>query len=83
MAAEESSSGRDAETLAQGAADRLALALEEVGFDVGVSFPGLHGAPNKSGVPTVYLGTVTTDVASDLSAFLADAVHLGAMLPPR
>jgi hypothetical protein len=83
MAADKSSSGRDAETLAQGAADRLALALEEIGFDVGVSFPGLHGAPNKSGTPTVYLGTVTADVASDLSDFLTDAVHRGAALPPR
>lgn len=83
MAAEESSPGRDAEALAQGAADRLALALEEVGFDVGVSFPGLHGAPDKSGTPTVYLGTVTADVASDMSTFLTDAVRLGAMLPPR
>ena len=83
MAAEESPSGPDAETLAQGAADRLALTLEEVGFDVGVSFPGLHGASDRSGTPTVYLGNVTSDVASDLSAFLADAVRLGAALPPR
>jgi hypothetical protein len=83
MAAEESPSDPDAETLAQGAADRLALTLEDVGFDVGVSFPGLHGAPDKSGRPTVYLGNVTSEVASNLSAFLADAVRLGAALPSR
>ena len=83
MAAEESPSGPDAETLAQRAADHLALALEEVGFDVGVAFPGLHSALDKSGAPIVHLGHVNCGVASDLSAFLADAVRLGIALPPR
>lgn len=83
MADEESPSGPDAETLAQRAADHLALTLEEAGFDVGVAFPGLHGASDKSGTPTVYLGQVTCGIASDLSAFLADAVRLGVALPPR
>jgi len=83
MAAEESPSSPDAGTLAQQAADHLALALEEVGFDVGVAFPGLHSALDKSGTPTVHLGQVTCGIASDLSAFLADAVRLGAALPPR
>ena len=83
MAAEESLFGPDAETLAQRAADHLALTLEEVGFDVGVAFPGLHGASDKSGTPTVYLGHVNYSIASDLSAFLADAVRLGVVLPPR
>lgn len=83
MAAEDSPSSPDAKMLAHDAADRLALTLEEVGFDVGVAFPGLHGASDKSGTPTVHLGNVTSTVALDLSAVLANAVGLGATLPPR
>jgi len=80
MATDESPTGPDAEALAQRAADRLALVLEEVGFDVGVAFPGLHGHSDESGTPAVYLGSVTSAVASDLSAFLGDAVRLGVTL---
>jgi hypothetical protein len=81
MAADESPASPDAYPLAQQAADRLALALEEVGFDVGVAFPGLRGLLDVSGTPAVYLGSVTSAVSSDLSSFLGDAVRLGATLP--
>jgi hypothetical protein len=80
MAAEESSSDLDIET-AQRAADGLALALEDVGFDVGVAFPGLHGVSDQAGGPAVYLGSVTLAVAADLSAILAQAVRQGVTLP--
>jgi hypothetical protein len=83
MAADESPSVSGAEALAQRAADRLALALEEVGFDVGVAFPELHGLLDESGAPTVHLGGITSAVASDLSGFLSDAVGLGLTLPLR
>lgn len=81
MAADESQSDPDAEALAHSAADRLALTLEEVGFDVGMTFPGLHGTSDRSGTPTVHLGSVTPAVAMDLAEFLADAVRLGVALP--
>ena len=83
MAADESHAGPEAYALAQQAADRLALALEEVGFDVGVAFPGLRGLLDVSGTPAVYLGSVASAVSSALSAFLRDAVRLGARLPLR
>jgi hypothetical protein len=83
MANDEFPSGPDAESPAQRAADRLALALEEIGFDVGVTFPELHGRSGRSGTAAVLLGTVTPAVAADLAAILTDAAHLGLALPPR
>ena len=68
---------------AQRAADQLALALEEVGFDVGRAFPGLRSGWDGSGAPGVHLGAVTCDVASHLSAFLVSAVAAGITLPTR
>lgn len=78
--AEESSKLAEA---ARDATDRLALALEEVGFDVGRAFPGLQTGWDGAGVPGVRLGTVNAYVASDLAAFLENAVSAGMTLPPR
>jgi hypothetical protein len=77
---EESSKSAEA---AQDATDRLALALEEAGFDVGRAFPGLQVGWDEAGVPGVRLGTVNAFVASDLAAFLEGAVSVGMTLPPR
>lgn len=81
--AEESASTSSADEFAQHAADRLALALEEAGFDVGVCFPGLRSGWDESGAPGVRLGAVTSAVASDLTMLLAGAVSAGVMLPAR
>jgi hypothetical protein len=68
---------------AQRAADQLALALEEVGFDVGRAFPGLRSGWDGTGAPGVHLGSVTCDVAVSLATFLASAVDAGMTLPAR
>jgi hypothetical protein len=83
MANDEVPSGPDADSPAQRAADRLALALEEIGFDVGVAFYELHGRSERSGTATVILGRVTPVVAEDLAAILTAAAQLGLALPPR
>lgn len=62
------------ETEARGAADHLALALEDAGFDVGHDFPGLHDTIGRGGVEVVSLGDVRPVVASRL----ADVVIRGA-----
>jgi len=81
--AEESSYTSSTDESGQRAADRLALALEEAGFDVGEAFPGLQSGWNESGAPGVRLGAVTCAVASDLATLLAGAVSAGVMLPAR
>lgn len=58
------------ETIAQRSADRLASALEEAGFDVGVAFPGLQGILDRTGAPVVELGRVTASDANRLAATL-------------
>ena len=73
----------DEEGAAQRAADQLALALEEVGFDVGRAFPGLRSGWDGSSALGVHLGVVTCDVANDLAMFLVDAVEAGMTLPTR
>jgi hypothetical protein len=78
--AEESSHSTEA---AQHAADRLALALEEAGFDVGRAFPGLRSGWDESGAPGVRLGVVTCSVALELVALLFSAVNAGVKLPPQ
>jgi hypothetical protein len=67
----------------QQTADQLALALEEVGFDVGRAFPGLRIGWDGAGAPGVHLGSVTCDVAINLAVFLASAVDAGMTLPSR
>jgi len=83
MASDEVPPGPDAESAAQRAADHLALALEEVGFDVGVAFPELHSRSERSGTATVLLGSVSPVVAAGLASILTDAARLGLALPPR
>jgi hypothetical protein len=59
------------------AADRLAVALEEVGFDVGREFPMLTGCVDRHGEPAVELGRVSASVADGLSAVLTEAAQHG------
>jgi hypothetical protein len=80
MAAQESPNDANPETAAQRAADRLAVALEDVGFDVGRMFPMLRSGLDSNGVPFVELGRVTSAVASHLSAVLSRAAGQGITL---
>lgn len=61
---------------AQQAADQLALALEDVGFDVGRMFPMLRGV-NWGGIPAVDLGRVTDTVAVSLADLLSRVADRG------
>jgi hypothetical protein len=69
------------EAVAQRSADRLALALEDVGFDVGRAFPLLQSGVDRDGTPIVELGRVTEEVASRLSTVLSRAAQRGVTLP--
>lgn len=62
-----------ADTEAQQAADRLAIALEEAGFDVGREFPALQGMLNGEGAPVVNVGRVPATIARRLAAILSEA----------
>ncbi|MEU4220820.1 hypothetical protein [Actinoplanes sp. NPDC026623] len=55
---------------ARRSADRLALALEEAGFDVGQEFPALHDAIGRQGKPVVRIGDVLPPIADRLAAAL-------------
>jgi hypothetical protein len=66
---------------ARRSADRLALALEEVGFDVGRAFPMLGAGVDARGRPGVELGRVAVTVADRLSAVLTEAVRHGVTAP--
>ncbi|AEV81990.1 hypothetical protein ACWT_0975 [Actinoplanes sp. SE50] len=68
-------------TAAQQAADRLAVALEEAGFDVGTAFQDLRSGWDSSGAPGVRIGAVTCTVANDLAALLTSAIEAGVTLP--
>jgi len=83
MDADESSSRPSTGSGTQRATDRLALALEEIGFDVGVAFPELQAGSDRSGRSAVCLGSVAPAVASELSTILSDAARLGVTHPPR
>jgi hypothetical protein len=61
-------------------ADALALALEDVGFDVGHAFPGLGQGLDRGGAPVVELGNVAPPVAAALADVLADAARHGVMV---
>jgi len=50
--------------------DRLALALEDAGFDVGREFPALHEAIGRQGMAVVRIGDVQPAVADRLAAAL-------------
>jgi hypothetical protein len=70
----------ESEAAGQRAADLLALALEEVGFDVGLAFPLLRGGAGVEGAPVVDLGRITVAVASDLALVLREAANGGITL---
>jgi hypothetical protein len=55
---------------ARRSADRLALALEEAGFDVGQDFPALHDAIGRGGKAVVRIGDVSPSIASRLAVAL-------------
>lgn len=57
---------------ARSSADRLALALEDAGFDVGQEFPTLSDAIGHKGIPVVRIGDVLPAVADRL----ADALRV-------
>jgi hypothetical protein len=59
---------RAAGTEAQRATDRLALALEDAGFDVGQEFPALHDAIGRHGIAVVRIGDVHPAIADRLAA---------------
>lgn len=68
---------------AQAAADRLAVAFEEVGFDVGRAFPMLTAGLDRRGAPAVELGRVTVAVSAELAGVLTQAARLGVTVPDR
>jgi hypothetical protein len=70
----------DARLAAQRAADSLALALEDVGFDVGQAYPQLRGEVSPDGGSVVELGWVTAEIASSLASVLARAAKRGVTL---
>ena len=55
---------------ARRSADRLALALEDAGFDVGQEFPALHDAIGRQGAAVVRIGDVRPIIADRLAAAL-------------
>lgn len=69
------------EATARRSADRLALALEDVGFDVGRAFPMLRSRLDRDGAPVVELGHVSGTVASHLSTVLSQAAQHGITVP--
>jgi hypothetical protein len=71
----EQDSGSEAD--ARRAADRLALALEDVGFDVGRAFPMLRTRLDRTNTPVVELGRVSATVATQLSTVLSEAARRG------
>ncbi|GIH08087.1 hypothetical protein Rhe02_61540 [Rhizocola hellebori] len=72
--------GKDDAKGAQDAADLLALALEDVGFDVGRDFPSLSSGAGPGGVGFVELGRVSGGVAFDLAIVLTAAKGRGITL---
>lgn len=61
---------RAGEQAAQRSADRLALALETAGFDVGREFTALHDAIGRQGEAVVRVGDIAPPVADRLAAAL-------------
>jgi len=80
MARQGTPSGADDELSEQQAADLLALALEDVGFDVGRAFPALSSGTGLDGVGFVELGRVTAGIASGLALVLSQAAGRGVSL---
>ena len=65
------------ERAARQAADQLATALEEVGFDVGREFSGLQSALNLGNKPAVDVGRITSESAVTLARILTEAAGHG------
>ena len=65
---------------AQRAADVLAVALEEAGFDVGRAFPELRTTVDATGSAHVEIGPMTPEVAGQLAALLRSAAGSGVTL---
>jgi hypothetical protein len=63
--------------LGQRSADRLALALEDVGFDVGQEFPMLRSEVDARGEPFIEVGRVSRATAARLSVILTEAARHG------
>ena len=80
MARQATPSGADDELSEQQAADLLALALEDVGFDVGRAFPALSSGTGLDGVGFVEVGRVTAGIASGLALVLSQAAGRGVSL---
>jgi hypothetical protein len=59
------------ETEARRATDRLALALEDAGFDVGQDFPALQDRVGPQGFAVVRLGDVGPSIADRLAAVVS------------
>ncbi|HZM76723.1 MAG TPA: hypothetical protein VFC19_13405 [Candidatus Limnocylindrales bacterium] len=80
MSGQESRVGAENQPDVQQAADLLAVALEDVGFDVGRAFPMLTSGTGSAGVGFVELGRVTSGVASGLAWVLSEAAGRGVSL---
>lgn len=65
------------EHLAQDAADHLATALEEVGFDVGREFTMLQGRLDLNRTPRVDVGRISVASAARLIRVLLEAAQRG------
>jgi len=65
------------ERVAQAAADQLATALEEVGFDVGREFTMLQGRADLNRTPRVDVGRISTTSAARLVRVLTEAARRG------
>lgn len=65
---------------AQRAADALAVALEEPGFDVGRAFPELRTTVDAAGSAHVEIGPIAPEVAGQLVALLRRAAGSGVTL---
>ncbi|MEU0559886.1 hypothetical protein [Dactylosporangium sp. NPDC006015] len=65
---------------AQRAADALAGALEEAGFDVGRAFPDLRTTVDQAGSAHVEIGPMAPDVAGQLAGLLTEAAGRGISL---
>ena len=81
MAGQETWGHDEADALAVRAADRLAVALEDVGFDVGRAFPLLRGGLDRDGAAVVELGRVGVDTAIQLADVLTRAAQADVTTP--
>ncbi|MET7417540.1 hypothetical protein [Dactylosporangium sp. NPDC005555] len=75
-----SETGMAGHEAAQRAADALAVALEEAGFDVGRAFPDLRTTVDQAGSAHVEIGPMAPDVAGQLAGLLTDAAGRGVTL---